>query len=91
MITNLTTVQFQYAMRHFLVKEAKWLSPPVCGNCMVRDDGEDHEIETLDFRGDGVLIETYNSFHKDTVRDMTAKEHSKKFSKLTRPEISSKK
>ena len=66
-------------MRQLLVKEAKWLSPSLCRNCTVLDDGKDHEIETFDLSGDDALVEIYNGKDRDTVRDMMAEEQFKKF------------
>ena len=66
-------------MRQMLVKEAKWLSPSLCGNCTVLDDGKDQEIETFDLSEDDVLIEIYNGKNHDTVRDMLTEEQFKKF------------
>ena len=66
-------------MRQLVVKESKWLSPSLCGNCTVLEDGKDHEIETFDLSGDDVLVEIYNGKDRDMVRDMMAEEQFKKF------------
>ena len=66
-------------MRQLLVKEAKQLTTSLSGNCTVLDDGTEHKIETIDSCGDDVLIELYNGWEKDTVRDMIAEEEFKKF------------